>query len=170
MDRGSKPPPSHPSVTWACDREVHTTGCVLKGSRVVGTWETGPILGVPCCVEMRTLLQCVCPRHGGDSASVGSLCPVIFPYCCSHKVVTISLCPFLTASFSSLLFSLSPSPSLPSSWLPFFSYPCPCLQHALPSVHDRAELSAPYGSTACKSMHFSFFQFTYQNDPPMGSF
>lgn len=157
MDRGDKPPPSHASLTWACDREAHTTGCMLKGSKVVETWETGPILGVPCCVEMRTSLQCVCSHHGSDSASVGSLCHVSFPYCCSHKVITISLGPFLTSSFSPYPSSLSPSPSLPPSWHSFSSYPCSCLQHALPSVHHGADFSAPYDSTACKSMHFSFF-------------
>lgn len=120
MDRGDKPPPSHVSLTWACDRKTHTTGCVLTGSKVVGTWETGPILGVPRCMEITTLLQCVCPHHGGDSASVGSLCRINFPYFCSHKVVTISLCPFLTSSFSPSSFSplpLSFPPSLLASLL-----------------------------------------------------
>lgn len=119
MDRGSKPPPSHPFVTWACDREAHTTGCVLKGSGVVGTWETGPILGDPCCVEMRTLLQCVCPRHGGDSASVGSLsCHFsLFLFTQSRRHLTL---PF---SYLFLLFS----PLLPSSRL------LPCLPPGFPS-------------------------------------
>lgn len=153
MDRGSKPPPSHPFVTWACDREAHTTGCMLKGSRVVGTWETGPILGDPCCVEMRTLLQCVCPRHRGDSASVGSLSCHFSSYLFtqSHH--------HLTLPFSYLFLLFPPLLPLPVSFPAFLLasllfLSLPLSPTSLPSVHHRADLSAPYGSTACKSMHF----------------
>lgn len=152
MDRGDKPPPSHASLTWACDREAHTTGCVLKGSKVVETWEIGPILGVPCCVEMRTLLQCICPHRGGDSASVGSLCHVSFPYCCSHKVITISLCPFLTSSFSPYSSPLPPLlRSLPPGIPPFL---IPALVSNMPfplSITEQTSqlLMAPQPASSC---------------------